>query len=142
MAFLPVPAVVGDMETDRFTNGAIALTLIGCLVAFVGPLALDVQPGVRGSVTLSAVVGAVFAGKNALTVRERGRPELAAGVMATVLGLWLIIAPLQYQSVGAPLTAVTQFGGMLLAAFSAYAALVAVEWYLGDRTDHSISGSR
>lgn len=119
------------METDRFTTAAIVLPLLGCVVAFVGPLALGAGPGIRGSVTLSAVVGAVFAGKNAVVTRDRGRPELAASAMATVLGLWLIVAPLQYESVGAALTALTQFGGMLLAAFSAYAGIVAVEWYLG-----------
>ncbi|WP_276270754.1 hypothetical protein [Haloarcula litorea] len=121
------------MEASRFTRAAAVVALLGCLVTFVGPLALGAAPGVRGSVTLSAVVGAVFAGKNVLTVRERGRPRLAAGVMATVLGLWLVVAPLQYESVGAALTAVTQFGGMCLAAFSAYTALVAVEYYLGER---------
>ena len=119
------------MEVSRFTVASAIVALLGCLIAFVGPLALNAQPGIRGSVTLSAVVGAVFAGKNALTIRERGVPSFAAGVMATVLGLWLIIAPLQYESVGAPLTALTQFGGMCLAAFSAYTALVAVEGFFG-----------
>ncbi|MBX0322253.1 hypothetical protein EGH21_04305 [Halomicroarcula sp. F13] len=120
------------MKASRFTVASAVVALLGCLVAFVGPLALGANPGVRGSVTLSAVVGAVFAGKNFQTVRERGRPRFAAAVMATILGLWLILAPLQYQTVGAPLTAVTQFGGMCLAAFSAYTALVAVEYYLGE----------
>ena len=123
------------MTPSRFTVASAAVALLGCLVAFVGPLALGADPGIRGSVTLSAVVGAVFAGKNALTVRERGAPSFAAGVMATVLGLWLIVAPLQYESVGPALTAVTQFGGMCLAAFSAYTALVAVELFFGNRTD-------
>ena len=54
-----------------------------------------------------------------------------------MLGLWLIVAPLQYQSVGAPLTALAQFGGMCLAAFSAYTALVAVEGFFGaSEADH------
>jgi len=119
------------MEASRFTVAAAVVALLGCLVAFVGPLALGAGPGIRGSVTLSAVVGAIFAGKNAQTIRERGVPSFAAGVMATVLGLWLIVAPLQYASVGAPLTALTQFGGMCLAAFSAYTALVAVEAFFG-----------
>jgi len=125
------------MEATRFTVASGVVALLGCLVAFVGPLALEAGPGIRGSVTLSAVVGAVFAGKNFLTIRERGVPSFAAGVMATVLGLWLIVAPLQYNSVGAPLTALTQFGGMCLAAFSAYTALVAVEGFFGagDTTD-------
>lgn len=120
------------MEASRFTVASAALALIGCVVAFVGPLALGAQPGIRGSVALSAVVGAVFAGKNALTIGDRGRPEFASAVMATVVGTWLIVAPLQYEGVEPPLTATTQFAGMLLAAFSAYTALVAVEWYLGD----------
>jgi len=115
------------MQPSRFTVGSGVVALLGCLIAFVGPLALGAQPGIRGSVTLSAVVGAVFAGKNMLTIRGYGVPSFAAGVMATVLGLWLIVAPLQYESVGPPLTALTQFGGMCLAAFSAYTALVAVE---------------
>ena len=119
------------MDASRFTIASAVVALLGCVVAFVGPLALNAQPGIRGSVTLSAVVGAVFAGKNALTIRERGVPSFAAGVMATVLGLWLIVAPLQYETVGAPLTALTQFGGMCLAAFSAYTALVAVEGFVG-----------
>jgi|GEM_PF-666159 phosphate/sulfate permease len=119
------------MDVSRFTVASAVVALLGCVVAFVGPLALGAQPGIRGSVTLSAVVGAVFAGKNFLTIRERGVPSFAAGVMATVLGLWLIVAPLQYETVGAPLTALTQFGGMCLAAFSAYTALVAVEGFFG-----------
>ena len=119
------------MHVSRFTVASAVVALLGCLVAFVAPLALGAQPGIRGSVTLSAVVGAVFAGKNFLTIRERGVPSFAAGVMATVLGLWLIVAPLQYDTVGAPLTALTQFGGMCLAAFSAYTALVAVEGFFG-----------
>jgi len=119
------------MGATRFTVASGVVALLGCVVAFVGPLALNAQPGIRGSVTLSAVVGAVFAGKNFLTIRERGVPSFAAGVMATVLGLWLIVAPLQYETVDAPLTALTQFGGMCLAAFSAYTALVAVEGFFG-----------
>lgn len=120
------------MEPSRFTVASAALALLGCVVAFVGPLVLGADPGVRGSVTLSAVVGAVFAGKNALTIRDHGRPRFAASVLATAVGTWLIIAPLQYEGVSDPLTATTQFAGMLLAAFSAYTALVAIEWYLGD----------
>ena len=82
-------------------------------------------------------LGAVFAGKNVLTIRERAVPSFAAGVMATVLDLWLIVAPLQYESVGPALTAVTQFGGMCLAAFSAYTALVAVEgFFSASEADH------
>jgi phosphate/sulfate permease len=127
------------METSRFTLASGVVALLGCLVAFVGPLALGASPGIRGSVTLSAVVGAVFAGKNMLTIRQRGAPSFAAGAMATVLGLWLIVAPLQYETVGAPLTALTQFGGMCLAAFSAYTTLVAVERFFvadaGDRDE-------
>jgi len=120
------------MQSSRFTTASAAVALLGCLVAFVAPLALGASPGIRGSVTLSAVVGAVFAGKNAQTIRDRGRPRFAAGVLATAVGTWLIVAPLQYQNVGSALTATTQFGGMCLAAFSAYTALVAVEGYLGD----------
>ncbi|MFC7027345.1 hypothetical protein ACFQJ5_06660 [Halomicroarcula sp. GCM10025324] len=120
------------MQASRFTRASAVVALLGCLVAFVGPLALGANPGIRGSVTLSAVVGAIFAGKNFLTIRERGRPRLAAGVMATAVGVWLIIAPLQYQNVQPALTALTQFGGMCLAAFSAYTALVAVEYYMGE----------
>ena len=120
------------MQASRFTTAAAVVALLGCVVAFVGPLALNAGPGIRGSVTLSAVVGAVFAGKNFQTIRSRGRPRFAAGVMATAVGVWLIVAPLQYDGVGAPLTALTQFGGMCLAAFSAYTALVALEFYWGD----------
>lgn len=119
------------MDASRFTVASAVVALLGCVVAFVAPLVLGAQPGIRGSVTLSAVVGAVFAGKNFRTIRDRGVPSFAAGVMATVLGLWLIVAPLQYDMVGAPLTALTQFGGMCLAAFSAYTALVAVEGFFG-----------
>jgi len=120
--------------SSRFTVASGVVALLGCLIAFVGPLALGASPGIRGSVTLSAVVGAVFAGKNMLTIRQRGYPSFAAGVMATVLGLWLIVAPLQYESVAAPLTALTQFGGKCLAAFSAYTALVAVERFFGSES--------
>lgn len=120
------------MESSRFTWAAASLALLGCVVAFVAPIALDARPGPRGSITLSALVGAVFAAKNVLDLRARGYPRFAAAVMATGLGTWLIVAPLQYQNVSDPLTALVQFGGMLLAAFSAYTALVALELYLGD----------
>jgi len=120
------------MQASRFTWAAVVVSVLGCVVAFVGPLALGAGPGFRGSITLSAVVGAVFAGKNLQTVRDRGHPRFAAAVLATAIGTWLILAPLQYEAVGGALTAVTQFGGMCLAAFSAYTALVAVEYYLGE----------
>lgn len=120
------------MRDSRFTTAALVLALIGCVVAFVGPLALDANPGARGSITLSAVVAAVFAGKNWLDFRDRAIPRFAAAVMATALGAWLIVAPLRYESVADPLIATAQFGGMLVAAFSAYTALVALEAFLGD----------
>ncbi|QIO21866.1 hypothetical protein [Haloarcula sp. JP-L23] len=46
-------------------------------------------------------LSAVFAGKNVQTDRQRGRPRFAAAVAGTVLGPWLTLAPLQYQTVGA-----------------------------------------
>lgn len=120
------------MRASRFTTAAVALALLGCLVAFAAPVALYARPGPRGSIALSALVGAVFAGKNAADLRERGHPRFAAATMATALGAWLIVAPLQYERLADPLIAFVQFGGMLLAAFSAYTALVALELYLGD----------
>ncbi|MFB6309199.1 MAG: hypothetical protein ABEH35_07705, partial [Haloarculaceae archaeon] len=120
------------MQASRFTTWSAVVALIGCVVVFLGAaLSFGLKPGPRGSFGLSALVGAVFAVQNLQSVRGRGRPRFAAAVMATALGAWLIIAPLQYGIRGV-LTAVTQFGGMLLAAFSAYTALVAVEGYLGD----------
>lgn len=120
------------MRPSRFTTAAVALALLGCVVAFAAPLALGARPGPRGSIALSALVGAVFAGKNAADLRERGYPRFAAATMATALGAWLIVAPLQYENVADPLIALVQFGGMLLAAFSAYTALVALELFLDD----------
>ncbi|PSP86330.1 hypothetical protein BRC83_01330 [Halobacteriales archaeon QS_1_68_17] len=118
-------------SATRFTTAAATLALLACPLAFVAPLLLGAPAGPRGSVALSALVGGVFAGYDLVTVRREGRPRFAAAVMAAVFGGWLILAPLQYE-VGTAMTATTQFAGMVLASFSGYAALEAIEqWALG-----------
>jgi hypothetical protein len=109
-------------SATRFTTAAATLALLACPLAFVAPLLLGAPAGPRGSVALSALVGGVFAGYDLVTVRREGRPRFAAAV---------ILAPLQYE-VGTAMTATTQFAGMVLASFSGYAALEAIEqWALG-----------
>jgi hypothetical protein len=111
---------------SRFSTAAAALALVGCLVAAVGPLVFDATVALRGSVVGSAVVGGIFAGYNLYAVRASGQPRLAAGVLTTLLGLWLIAAPLVYVA-GDALTAVVQSGGSLVAAFGGYTAGESVE---------------
>jgi hypothetical protein len=110
------------MDADRFTTAAAVVALLGCPLAAVAPFTLNAAPGPRGGIAFSGLVGAVFAGYNLYAIVTEGRPQFAAAVMATAFGTWLILAPLQY-TVAAPLTATTQFAGMLLAAFSGFTAL-------------------
>ena len=114
------------MRASRFTLAAAVLALLACPLAIIAPFALNVPPGPRGGISLSGLVGGIFAGYNVYAVWRSGRPHFAAAVMATVFGVWLILAPLQYD-VDAPMIATTQFAGMVLASFGGFSALEAVQ---------------
>jgi uncharacterized membrane protein len=111
---------------SRFTTGVCVIAIVGCLLVASAPLVLGAPAAFRGSVVASGLLGVVFAGYNAYSVRAYGQPRLAAGVMTAIFGGWFVAAPLVY-TVGSVLTAVVQTGGALTAAFGGYAAIEAVE---------------
>jgi len=114
------------MTSSRFTTGVCVVAVLGCLLVASAPLVLGASAAFRGSVVASGLLGVVFAGYNAYSVRAYGQPRLAAGVMTAIFGGWFVAAPLVY-TVGSVLTAVVQTGGALTAAFGGYAAIEAVE---------------
>jgi hypothetical protein len=114
------------VSPSRFTTGVCVVAIVGCLLVAGAPLVLGAPAAFRGSVVASALLGAVFAGYNAYSVRTYGQPRLAAGVMTAVFGLWFVASPLVY-TVGGVLTALVQTGGALTAAFGGYAAIEALE---------------
>jgi len=120
---------------SRFTTAAAYVTVVALVGAFAGAF-LDPTEAFRGSVTASALVGLVFAGYNAYTVRESGTPRFATSVIVTVFGLWLTVAPLTYPDVNFAGTAAVQFSGMLVAAFGGHLALDAVEALVASGTAH------
>ena len=114
------------MNPSRFTSAVCVVAIVGCLLVAGAPLLFGAPAAFRGSVVDSALLGTVFAGYNAYSVRTYGQPRLAAGVMTAIFGLWFVGAPLVY-TVGDLLTAVVQTGGSLTAAFGGYAAVEAIE---------------
>jgi len=110
---------MSSRTSERFLLASAALALAGCVVAAATPLAAGASRAFVGSIVASGAVGAVFAGRNLQLYRERGRPSIPAASLTTVFGVWLVVAPLQYDP-GAAATAGVQFGGMLVGAFGAY----------------------
>jgi hypothetical protein len=111
---------------SRFTTGVCVVAIVGCLLVASAPLVLGAPAAFRGSVVASGLLGVVFAGYNAYSVRAYGQPRLAADVMTAIFGGWFVAAPLVY-TVGDVLTALVQTGGALTAAFGRYIAIEAVE---------------
>ncbi|MFC6975399.1 hypothetical protein ACFQL1_13260 [Halomicroarcula sp. GCM10025709] len=67
------------MQASRFTAAAAAVALLGCLVAFVAPLALGAGPGIRGSVTLppsSEPSSPARTHRRSATVGDHGLPQV------------------------------------------------------------------
>lgn len=114
------------MNATRFTVGAAVVAVVAPVVTFAGVFVLAAPAAFRGSISASALVALVFTLDNLRSVRATGAPAFPSAVVATVLGLWLAVAPVIYDAGFAP-TALAQFAGLLTAAFSGHAALVAVE---------------
>lgn len=115
------------MQGRRFTQASVALALVGCAVALVGALAFLAPSTTQASLAFAALLGTAFAAKNAHTVARRGYPRFAAATVAAMVGAWLVVAPLRYTGVSDAMTGTVQAGGGLLAAFSGYTALLAIE---------------
>ncbi|MFB6280926.1 MAG: hypothetical protein ABEH40_02785 [Haloferacaceae archaeon] len=113
------------MHGTRLTAVAVVIAALAPIVALAGVVVFGAPPAFRGSIAVSAVVLLVFAADNLRAVGATGSASFASAVVATVLGVWLALAPLTYDAGFAP-TALTQFAGLLAAAFSGHTALDAV----------------
>ncbi|MFB6301580.1 MAG: hypothetical protein ABEH78_01770 [Haloferacaceae archaeon] len=113
------------MHPRRFTAVAVVVVAVAPIVTLLGVFAFGAPLAFRGSIAASAIVLLIFAADNLRAVSETGRPSFPSAVVATVLGLWLTVAPIVYNAGFAP-TALTQFAGLLAAAFSAHTALDAL----------------
>lgn len=122
------------MYATRFTAVAVVVAAVAPVVALVGVFVFGAPLAFRGSIAVSALVLLVFAVDNLRSVGETGVPSVASAVVATVLGLWLTAAPLVYDAGFAP-TALTQFAGLLAAAFSGHTALDALVAVATGRVD-------
>ncbi|MFB6146475.1 MAG: hypothetical protein ABEJ08_02185 [Halobacteriaceae archaeon] len=112
-------------DLTQFDRASTVLALAGPVVAVAGVLGFEATAAFRGSVAGSAVVALVFAGYGASGVLRGDENRPAAATVAAVFGVWLVSAPLLYGASGAVVGAV-QTGGLLLAAFEGYLALVAL----------------
>lgn len=121
------------MHGTRFTAVAVVVAALAPVVTLLGVFAFGAPLAFRGSIAVSAFVLLIFAADNLRTVGTTGAPSFASAVVATVLGLWLTVAPLIYDAGFAP-TALTQFAGLLAAAFSGHTALDAVAAMATGRT--------
>lgn len=110
------------MHANRFTAVAVVVAAVAPVVALIGVFAFGAPLAFRGSIAVSALVLLIFAADNLRSVGATGTPSFASAVVATVLGLWLAAAPLIYDAGFLP-TAITQFSGLLAAAFSGHTAL-------------------
>ena len=81
------------MTETGFTRVASLVAVVGAAVAAVGPVVLSAPTAFRWSVVGASLLAVVFAAYSAhtLVVQRAHRP--AAGLLATVLGAWLILAP-------------------------------------------------
>lgn len=127
------PAGPTGVHETRFTAVAVVVAAVAPIVTLLGVFALGAPLAFRGSIAVSALVLLVFAGENLRSVGATGAPSFPSAVVATVLGLWLTVAPLIYDAGFAP-TALTQFAGLLAAAFSGHTALDAVAAMATGRT--------
>jgi hypothetical protein len=117
------------VDATRFTAASVVVAVVAPLLALVAGL-LGPSAAFQGSIALSALVTLVFAGHNLQSVRAVGAASFASGAVTALLGLWLAVAPVVYDAGFVP-TAVTQFAGLLTAAFSGHAALSVVDRALG-----------
>jgi hypothetical protein len=122
------------VSPTRFTAVAVVVAAVAPIVTLLGVFAFGAPLAFRGSVAVSALVLLIFAADNLQTVGATGRPSFPSAVVATVLGLWLTVAPIIYDAGFLP-TALTQFAGLLAAAFSGHTALDALVTMAGGRSD-------
>jgi hypothetical protein len=104
---------------SRFLQASAVVGLLGCVLATVTPLAVDASTAFTGSIVTSGLLGIVFAARNALLFRRRGRVSLPAAVLTTIFGGWFMLAPLLYSPGFLP-TAGVQLAGTLVATFGTY----------------------
>lgn len=109
-------------SVSRFLELSAAVSIVGCLAAGVTPVVAGASAAFLGSITSSAVLGLVFAGRTVQLLRATGQVSLPAAVLTTVFGGWFMLAPLLYD-VGFLATAGTQSAGMLISTFSLYVVI-------------------
>lgn len=114
------------MRSTRFTAAASLLAVVGAVGGGLAPFLVLGRTTFSASILGVGALAAVFAGYNALSVLRDGQIRLAAVVMATLFGAWMLAAPLAYGVEGVAVGAVQTFG-LVLAAFAGYLAVEAVE---------------
>lgn len=110
------------MDATRLNAAAAVVCVAGPLLALVVAVAFGPTVAFQGSIALSALVTLVFAGHNLRAVTETGSVSFASAAVTALLGAWLAVAPVVYDAGFVP-TAVTQFAGLVTAAFGIHAAL-------------------
>ena len=96
------------------------MCVLACAVAAITPVAVGASQAFTGSVTVSGILGLVFAGRNIQLLRARGEPSLPPAVLTTIFGGWFMLAPLLYTDTGFLATAGTQLAGTIIATFGLY----------------------
>lgn len=112
----------------QFGRVASVLAAVGALLAVAVPFVLGGPRPFLRSVVGSGVLALVFAADNAVWVAWFEEPRFAPGILAAAIGAWLVAAPLVYGTTGTIVGGV-QAAGALVAAFSAYTVLEAVEGF-------------
>lgn len=114
------------MHSTRFTEATSGLAVVAAALGGVAPFLVLGRTTFSASILGVGVLATVFAGYNLLAVRRSGRPRLAAALLATLFGVWMLVAPLAYGVEGVAVGAVQTFG-LVLAAFAGYATVEAME---------------
>ena len=130
-----------NMSQRRFPVVVGGIAVLAAAAGTAVPFVAGSTGAFRGAIVGSDLVALVFAAENAYSVFGGGPTRFASGVVAGVLGLRLVAAPLTYDA-GATATAGAQTTGMLLATTAGYAALDAIERGFADgRTTDASTGA-
>lgn len=109
-----------------FLTVSLVVVASGVLIGILTPIVAGTGSAFRGSIVASGLVGLVFALQHLRRFRWDSQPHLPEAAVTTVFGGWFIVAPLLY-SVGFVAIAGVQFAGLLVASFSGYLALAAID---------------
>lgn len=117
---------VSTNTSPTFLSLSAGVCVFGCAAAVVIPVAVGASVAFTGSISLSGLLGLVFAARNVQLLRESGEPSLPPAVLTTVFGGWFMLAPLVYSEVGFLATAGTQLAGTVMSTFGLYLVVAAV----------------